>query len=113
MLDDSATRRFGPFVVGEHREFSGQRLKVIGRTAEARSFTTSPIAFLDYRVAQSLTPGELDHRTTYVVVKLEPGADLKTVAGEIRRGSPTTTSTPATSGPGSRGTTGSRAPGWA
>ena len=84
MLDESATRRFGPFAVGDHREFSGHRLKVIGRTAEARSFTTSPIAFLDYRVAQSLTPGELDHRTTYVVVKLEPGADARAIAGEIR-----------------------------
>ena len=85
MLDDSATRRFGPFAVGEHREFSGHRLKVIGRTAEARSFTTSPIAFLDYRVAQSLTPGELDHRTTYVVVKLEPRADARAVADEIHK----------------------------
>ena len=77
MLDDSATRRFGAFSVGDHREFSGHRLKVIGRTAEARSFTTSPIAFLDDRVAQSLTPGELDGQTTYIVVKLEPGADAK------------------------------------
>jgi putative ABC transport system permease protein len=85
MLDDSATRRFGPFAVGEHREFSGHRLKVIGRTAEARSFTTSPIAFLDYRLAQTMTPGELDHRTTYIVVKLEPGADIQAVASEIRK----------------------------
>jgi putative ABC transport system permease protein len=84
MLDDSATRRFGAFAVGDHREFSGHRLKIIGRTAEARSFTTSPVAFLDYRVAQSLTPDELDHRSTYIVVKLEPGADAKAVASEIR-----------------------------
>jgi putative ABC transport system permease protein len=84
-LDDSATRRFGPFAVGDHREFSGHRLKVIGRTAEARSFTTSPIAFLDYRVAQSLTPDELDGRATYIVVKLEPGADPQAVAAEIRK----------------------------
>jgi len=85
MLDDSATRRFGPFVVGDHREFSGHRLKVIGRTGEARSFTTSPIAFLDYRVAQSLAPDELDRRTTYVVVKLERGANAQAVAAEVRK----------------------------
>ena len=84
-LDDSATRRFGPFAVGDHREFSGRRLKVIGRTEEARSFTTSPIAFLDYRLAQSLAPDELSGRTTYVVVKLAPGADPEAVAAEIRR----------------------------
>jgi len=84
-LDDSATRRFGKFAVGDRREFSGHRLKIIGRTAEARSFTTSPIAFLDYRIAQSLTPDELDRRSTYVVVKLGPGADARAVAAEIRR----------------------------
>lgn len=85
MLDDSATRRFGPFAVGDHREFSGHRLEVIGRTAEARSFTTSPIAFLDYRLAQSLSPGELDRKTTYVVVKLEAGASPSSVAEEIQK----------------------------
>ena len=85
LLDDSATRRFGAFAVGDHREFSGRRLKVIGRTEEARSFTTSPIAFLDYRLAQSLAPDELRGRTTYILVKLGPGADPAAVAAEIRR----------------------------
>ncbi len=84
-LDDSATRRFGSFAVGERREFLGQRLKIIGRTAEARSFTTSPIAFLDYRLAQSLTPEELRGRTTYIIVKLARGADVETARAEIRR----------------------------
>ncbi len=84
-LDDSASRRFGPFRVGEYREFSGRRLKIIGRTDEARSFTTSPVAFLDYRLAQSLTPDELDRRTTYVVAKLAPGADARAVAAAIRK----------------------------
>jgi putative ABC transport system permease protein len=85
ILDDSATRRFGPFRVGDYREINGQRLKVIGRTREAKSFTTNPIAFMDYRVAQSLTRQELHNRTTYVVVKLAPGADAGAVADEIRR----------------------------
>ena len=51
-IDESAARRFGPFAVGDYREFLGLRLKIIGRTREARSFTTNPLAFLDYRVAQ-------------------------------------------------------------
>jgi putative ABC transport system permease protein len=84
-LDDSAARRFGAFVVGERREFSGQRLKIIGRTDEARSFTTSPIAFLDYGRIQAMSPAELDRRTTYIVAKLAPGADLEAVRAEIRR----------------------------
>ena len=85
ILDDSALKRFGPFKVGDYREIFGQRLEIIGRTTEARSFTTNPIAFLDYRVAQSLNRQELLNRTTYVLVKLAPGADSQAVRNEIRR----------------------------
>ena len=85
ILDDSATKRFGPFQVGDYREINGQRLKIIGRTREAKSFTTNPVAFMDYRVAQSLMRQELHNRTTYIVVKLVPGADAKAVADEIGR----------------------------
>src|SRR3954447_3372283 len=85
LLDDSARRRFGAFDVGDYREFQGRRLKVIGRTRGARSFTTSPIAFLTYGLAQRLAPDELRRRTTFIIVKLEAGADLRAVAAEIRR----------------------------
>jgi putative ABC transport system permease protein len=85
MLDASAERRFGPFSIGDHREFQGCRLKIIGRTREALSFTTSPVAFLDYRLAQSLSPDELAGRTTFIVVRLEPGTDVAAVQREVRR----------------------------
>ncbi|WP_165252207.1 ABC transporter permease [Paludisphaera soli] len=84
-VDDSAERRFGTFEEGEYREFLGLRLKIIGRTRQARSFTTNPIAFLDYRVAQALAPLDLRRRTTYIIVKLEPGADVEAIRAEIRR----------------------------
>jgi putative ABC transport system permease protein len=84
LLDESAERRFGSFKEGDHREFSGHRLEIIGKTRGARSFTTSPIAFLDYGLAQSLAPDELSERTTFIVAKLAPGADAEAVAAEIR-----------------------------
>jgi putative ABC transport system permease protein len=84
-LDDSATKRFGPFRVGDYREVSGTRLKIIGRTRDARSFTTTPIAFLDYRLAQRLAPERLDGNTSYMVVKLQPGADPAAVKREMQR----------------------------
>jgi len=84
MLDDSATKRFGQFEVGDYREFNGQRLKIIGTTGEARSFTTNPIAFLDYRVAQSLDRQSLHNRTTYILVKLAPGSDPQAMRAAIR-----------------------------
>ena len=85
MLDASAERRFGPFHVGEYREFQGRRLKIIGKTRDALSFTTSPVAFLDYGLAQALSPVELRGRTTFIVVRLFPEADEAAVRREIRR----------------------------
>jgi putative ABC transport system permease protein len=85
LLDASAERRFGPFRAGDHREFQGRRLKIIGKTREALSFTTSPVAFLDYELAQSLSPDELRGRTTFIVVRLKPGALPAGVKREIRR----------------------------
>ena len=54
VLDDSAERRYGPFQVGDYREVMGYRLKIIGRSREALSFTTTPIGFMDYRLVQRL-----------------------------------------------------------
>ena len=85
VLDDAATRRHGPFAIGEHREVQGQRLKIIGRSHEALSFTTTPMAFVDYRRAQELNPDDFTGRTTYILVKLEPGADRAAVTAEIAR----------------------------
>ena len=85
MLDQSAERRFGAFRAGDYREFQGRRLKIIGKTREALSFTTSPVAFLDYGLAQSLSPDELAGRTTFIIARLDPQADVAAVKSEIRR----------------------------
>jgi putative ABC transport system permease protein len=84
-LDDSAKKRYGDFKVGEHREILGRRLKIIGRTVDAKSFTTTPLTFLDYRLAQSLNPSDLRGNTTYILVKLAPGADVEAIRREIRK----------------------------
>jgi|CXWL01.1.fsa_nt_gi putative ABC transport system permease protein len=87
-LDDSATKRFGEFHVGDYREVVGRRLKIIGRTHDALSFSTTPILFLDLRRAQEMSPDELAGNTTYVLVKLAPGttpAERETVRAEIAR----------------------------
>jgi len=85
MFDESASKRFGPFAVGDYREVNGHRLKVIGTSREAKSFTTTPIAFMDFRRAQELQPELLAGKTSYIVVKLEPGADLGRVKAELAR----------------------------
>ncbi|HUR80262.1 MAG TPA: ABC transporter permease [Thermoanaerobaculia bacterium] len=85
MLDDSAKKRWGAFAVGDYREVLGRRLKIIGRTVDAKSFTTTPLTFMDYRLAQSLNESDLRGNTTYILIKLAPGADAEAVRKEIQR----------------------------
>lgn len=85
MFDESASKRFGAFQVGDYREVNGQRLKVIGKSREAKSFTTTPIAFMDFRRAQELQPELLGGKTSYIVVKLAAGANLASVKAELER----------------------------
>lgn len=75
-LDDSAARRFGEFSVGEYRESFGQRLRIVGRTRGAVSFTTYPMMFLDLALAQKMLE-DMSDEATYVVVKVAAGADVE------------------------------------
>ncbi len=83
-LDESAVRRFGEFSIGDHREVLGRRLEIIGRTREALSFSTAPLAFMDYGLAQEINPAELAGNTTYIVIKLFGDADPEVVKTEIQ-----------------------------
>jgi putative ABC transport system permease protein len=83
-LDDSATRRFGEFHTGEHRDVLGTRFRIAGRTQEAQSFTSTPITFMPYRCAQAiLFAGK--PRTSYIIAKLAPGASVEAARAEIAR----------------------------
>ncbi len=87
-MDDSAEKRFGRFAAGDYREIAGTRFKIIGRTREARSFTTTPMVFMSIEAARALNPTELAGRTNYIVVRLAPGADVEAVRSAIRRALP-------------------------
>jgi putative ABC transport system permease protein len=84
LMDRSAARRFGAFSVGDYREILGRRFKITGTTTGAASFTTAPIVFMDFRRAQDLSE-TVRRRTSYVLVKVSPGADVAQVAAEIQR----------------------------
>ncbi len=84
-MDDSAAQRFGSFENGDFRNLLGFRVRIVARTREARSFTTTPISFMDPRLVKSMLPEIYRGRTSYVLVKLEPGADRAAVRDELRR----------------------------
>ena len=83
VMDRSASLRFGAFNVGDYREIGGRGFRIIGRSAQAESFTTTPIVFMGFANAQSLIE-QLRDRTTYVLVKVGPGHDPKEVASRLR-----------------------------
>ncbi len=83
LMDRSAERRYGPFQIGEYREILGRRFKIIGTTSQAASFTTAPIVFMDFGKAQERQE-TLRNRTSYILVKVAPGADPLRVAAAIR-----------------------------
>lgn len=84
-MDESAKKRFGDFKLGDRREFQGRRMTIIGRTRGAYSFTTTPLAFMAYEQAQSMFGAESSGKTSYVLVKLAPGANAAAVKAEIQR----------------------------
>jgi putative ABC transport system permease protein len=83
LMDRSAAQRFGTFHVGEYREILGRRFRIAGTTTGAASFTTAPIVFMDLRRAQELSE-QVYRRTSYVLVKTQPGVDRQAVAAAIR-----------------------------
>ncbi len=83
VMDRTATLRFGAFEVGDYRELGGRRFRIIGRSAGAESFTTTPVVFMDFANAQSLFE-QLRGQTTYVLVKVAPGFDPAEVAARLR-----------------------------
>ena len=84
LMDESATRRFGSFEIGEHREIVGTRFKIVGKTRGAQSFTTAPVVFMDFLNAQERLE-TLRNKTHYVLVKTASGADVRQVAAAIRK----------------------------
>jgi putative ABC transport system permease protein len=51
IMDESAEKYLGKLTVGEYREIMGQRLKIVGISREAKSFTTAPVVFTSYSTA--------------------------------------------------------------
>ncbi len=84
-LDEGATRRFGDFKTGDYREVQETRLKIVGQSREAQSFTTNPVSFMDYDLVQSMQQEFLGGRTSYILVRLAPGSDIASVRTELQR----------------------------
>jgi putative ABC transport system permease protein len=84
IMDESSEARLGNVQVGDYREIAGRRVKIVGISQEAKSFTTAPIVFTSYTTARQLMDYLKPEETVFILLKVLPGADVQQVAAEIR-----------------------------
>lgn len=84
IVDASSARRLGEFKVGDYKEVYNKRLKIVGVSDEVKSFTTAPIIFTSYKVAQNLTDYIGGDNTVFIIAELLPGYSAREVVDKLR-----------------------------
>ena len=83
IVDKTYLTDLGINAVGDTAQIGSSRVRVSGFTDGIRSFTVSPYVFTPLNRARGLLDMPAD-MITYVLVKLEPGADVEAVRGALR-----------------------------
>jgi putative ABC transport system permease protein len=82
LIDGSASnvRRFGPVHKGDFTVLQGMRTMVVGISHEVFCFTASPIALMsDSTFREIARTDRFDGLTSYVLVRVAPGTDVRAV----------------------------------
>jgi putative ABC transport system permease protein len=82
-VDKSYLDRLGISGLGATAEIRRQKVKVVAITDGIRSFTTTPFVFMSLDRARAYT-GVSPEEATYILVRLEPDADVTSVRDQIR-----------------------------
>lgn len=85
IVDESAWKRLGKFQVGDYRDIFFRRLQVVGISSGAKSFTTAPLIFTSYNVAQSLSDLVGPANTVFVVAKVDPRYGVADVVARLKK----------------------------
>lgn len=85
IVDESAMKRLGKIQVGEYRDVLFHRLQIVGISRGVKSFTTAPIVFTSFELAQRLVTYMGSDSTVFVVAKVKPGVDLKQVISRLQQ----------------------------
>jgi putative ABC transport system permease protein len=85
IVDESAMRRLGNIRVGEYRDVFFRRLQIMGISEGVRSFTTAPIIFTSYKLAQNLLPWVGPDNTVFVIAKAGPGYPVDSLVQRLRQ----------------------------
>ncbi len=86
IVDESARQRLGDLRLGSLWELNDREIKLAALSRSAKTFTTAPIVFVSYGLAQEMTPNASRRAdTAYIAVKLRNPQDAERVAEAIRR----------------------------
>jgi len=82
IMDEIYRQKLGVDHAEQVFEINGKRARVVGFTQGIRAFTTSPYVFTTFKRAQEYA-NVPDDQTTYILVKLAPGANPEQVRHDI------------------------------
>lgn len=85
IVDESAMKRLGNIEVGEYRDILFRRLQIVGISEGVKSFTTAPIIFTSYKLAQRLVGWIGPDNTVFVVTKVSPGYSVNEVIQNLKK----------------------------
>lgn len=85
IVDESAVKRLGDIKVNEYREIAWRRLQIIGISTGIKSFTTAPLVFMSYELAQALVQHVGQDNTVFVVAKVAPGFSAEDVVFRLKK----------------------------
>jgi putative ABC transport system permease protein len=86
IVDESAAQRLGALRLGSLWELNDRTIELVGLSRSARTFTTAPIVFTSYDLAQDMTP-DISRRAAaaYIAIKLRNSGEVEGVAEVLRR----------------------------
>ncbi|HEY8070467.1 MAG TPA: ABC transporter permease [Methylocystis sp.] len=89
IVDESAAQRLGELRLGSPWELNDRSIKLVGLSRSAKTFTTAPIVFTSYVLAQDMTPdASRQAAAAYIAIKLRNPADGERVAKALRHDLP-------------------------
>jgi len=85
IVDESARQRLGDLRLGSLWELNDREIKLAALSRSAKTFTTAPIVFVSYGLAQEMTPNASRRAdAAYIAVKLRKPQDAERFAETIR-----------------------------
>jgi putative ABC transport system permease protein len=87
VIDELYSEKLGVSKVGETVEIMGRRARIVGITSQIRTFTQSPYVFANLKNARIWTSLP-DDRTTYLLVRAEPGVNLTSLRNAVQTALP-------------------------